>query len=74
MILEKIVIKSFGTLTDMTLEFSEKVNVIEGRNEAGKTTIAAFIKYMLYGFDRSLFYDNKLLFTLNQENPVDFCN
>ena len=51
MIIEKIVIKSFGTLTDMTLEFSEKVNVIEGRNEAGKTTIAAFIKYMLYGFD-----------------------
>ena len=51
MIIEKIVIKSFGTLTDMTLEFSERVNVIEGQNEAGKTTIAAFIKYMLYGFD-----------------------
>ena len=51
MIIEKIVIKSFGIITDMTLEFSEKVNVIEGQNEAGKSTIAAFIKYMLYGFD-----------------------
>ena len=51
MIIEKIVIKSFGLITDMTLEFSDKVNVIEGQNEAGKSTIAAFIKYMLYGFD-----------------------
>ncbi len=53
MIIEKIIIKSFGLITDMTLEFSEKVNVIEGQNEAGKSTIAAFIKYMLYGFDES---------------------
>ena len=51
MIIEKIVIKSFGIITDMTLEFSDKVNVIEGQNESGKSTIAAFIKYMLYGFD-----------------------
>ena len=50
MIIEKIVIKSFGLITDMTLEFSDKVNVIEGQNESGKSTIAAFIKYMLYGF------------------------
>lgn len=53
MIIEKIVIKSFGLLTDMTLEFSKSVNVIEGRNESGKSTIAAFIKYMLYGFDNT---------------------
>ena len=53
MIIEKIVIKSFGLLTDMTLEFSDGVNVIEGRNESGKSTIAAFIRYMLYGFDNS---------------------
>ena len=53
MIIEKIVIKSFGPLTDMTLEFSETINVIEGQNEAGKSTIAAFIKYMLYGFEGS---------------------
>ena len=53
MIIEKIVIKSFGLITDMTLEFSDSVNVIEGQNESGKSTIAAFIKYMLYGFDDS---------------------
>ena len=50
MIIEKIVIKSFGRINDMTLEFSERVNVIEGENESGKSTIAAFIRYMLYGF------------------------
>ena len=51
MIIEKIDIKSFGQLTDMTLDFTSSVNVIEGQNEVGKSTIAAFIKYMLYGFD-----------------------
>ncbi len=51
MIIEKLEIKSFGQLTDMVLEFSDKINIIEGQNEAGKSTIAAFIKYMLYGFE-----------------------
>ncbi len=51
MIIEKIDIKSFGLIRDMTLQFSRSVNVIEGQNEAGKSTIAAFIKYMLFGFD-----------------------
>ena len=51
MIIEKIEIRSFGLLRDMTLEFAPTVNIIEGQNEAGKTTIAAFIKYMLFGFD-----------------------
>lgn len=50
MIIEKISINSFGALRDVTLEFSETVNVIEGENESGKSTLAAFIKYMLYGF------------------------
>lgn len=53
MIIEKINVKSFGMITDMTLEFSSGINVIEGENEAGKSTIAAFIKFMLYGFDNS---------------------
>ncbi len=54
MIIEKINIKSFGLLTDTTLEFSDSINVIEGPNEAGKSTIAAFIRYMFYGFDGAL--------------------
>jgi len=54
LIIEKIDIKSFGMLNDLTLEFSDSVNVIEGQNEAGKSTIAAFIKYMLFGFEGDL--------------------
>jgi uncharacterized protein YhaN len=53
MVIKKIIIKSFGMITDMTLEFSDGVNVVEGQNEAGKSTIAAFINYMLYGFGES---------------------
>ena len=48
MIIEKIDIRSFGLIKDMTLEFSPTVNVIEGQNEAGKTTIAAFIIYHFF--------------------------
>lgn len=50
MIIEKIEINAFGALTNVTLEFTETVNVISGENEVGKSTIAAFIRYMLYGF------------------------
>ena len=51
MIIEKIDIRSFGLLGDMSLEFAPTVNIIEGQNESGKSTIAAFIKYMLFGFE-----------------------
>jgi len=33
----------------MNLDLSDGINVIEGKNESGKSTIAAFIKFMLYG-------------------------
>ena len=51
MIIESIDIKSFGALREVSMKFSDTINVIEGQNEAGKSTIAAFIKYMLFGFD-----------------------
>ncbi len=50
MIIERVEITSFGNLQDVTLEFGAKVNVLVGANEAGKSTVAAFIRYMLYGF------------------------
>ena len=50
MIIESIFIGHFGNLSNMTLEFGEGLNVILGPNESGKTTVAAFIRYMLYGF------------------------
>ena len=47
--IEKIHIDSFMGKRDLTLEFSSGVNILRGDNESGKSTIAEFIKYMLYG-------------------------
>lgn len=48
--IESLNITSFGGLRDLSLEFSDGLTVIEGTNESGKSTVAAFIKFMLYGF------------------------
>lgn len=50
MIIENIKITSFGRLQNASFEFGDGLNIIEGENEAGKSTLAAFIRYMLYGF------------------------
>lgn len=39
----------FGKFTDYTLSFSDGLQVIYGKNEAGKSTIQLFLKVMLYG-------------------------
>ncbi len=52
MIIESIHIRSFGRLAEYTCRFDEHMQIIEGDNEAGKSTVAAFIRYMLYGFPR----------------------
>lgn len=49
MYIEKLQINSFGKLSDLTLELAPGINIIEGANESGKSTIAAFIKFMFYG-------------------------
>lgn len=43
----------FAGLTDTRLDFCDGLNVIEGLNESGKSTVNAFIKFMLYGLERS---------------------
>lgn len=50
MIIKSINIISFGKLKNKQISFSDKLNVIYGRNESGKTTISAFIEAMLYSF------------------------
>ena len=49
MIIEKIHIINFGKLSDFTLELADGINIIEGKNESGKSTVSAFIKFMFYG-------------------------
>ncbi len=53
MTINEIYIKNFGKLSSFKLTAHEGVNIIYGPNEAGKTTIMAFIKAMLYGAGRA---------------------
>lgn len=45
-------ISGFGSFKDYKLSFDDGLNVILQPNGWGKTTLAAYIKAMLYGFDR----------------------
>lgn len=42
----------FSRFSDKTFSFSDGFNIIEGKNESGKSTLQAFIKFMLYGLPR----------------------
>jgi len=50
--IKELYIQSFGALRNRSFRFDEGVNILEGPNESGKTTVAAFIKYMFYGPDQ----------------------
>ena len=43
-------VKSFGKLSNVNLSFKSGLNVISNVNGFGKTTMASFIRAMLYGF------------------------
>ncbi len=45
-------ITEFGALKDKKISFSDGLNIIEGDNESGKSTLVLFIKFMLYGLGR----------------------
>lgn len=49
--IKNIHISNFGKLHEMQMDFSEGLNVITGENGWGKSTLAAFLKAMLYGMD-----------------------
>lgn len=57
MIIKYIYIESFGSLQRKTLSFSEGLNIIEGENESGKTTVCAFIRFLFYGFSDAAYAD-----------------
>lgn len=43
-------IENFGKLQDLTISFSDGLNVFRKENGWGKSTLAAFLKVMFYGF------------------------
>lgn len=48
--IEKLVIFGFGQHENVTIPFKDGINVLYGRNEAGKTTIQQFLLSVLFGF------------------------
>ena len=45
-------IDGFGKFHDRTISFEDGLNVIYGKNEAGKSTLHTFIRGMLFGIER----------------------
>ncbi len=45
-------IDGFGKFHNLDLRFADGMNILYGRNEAGKSTLHAFLQAMLYGLER----------------------
>ena len=45
-------IDGFGKFHDLSVSFDKDLNVVYGRNEAGKSTLHTFIRCMLFGLER----------------------
>ena len=45
-------IEGFGKFHNKTISFHDGMNVIYGKNEAGKSTLHTFIRGMLFGIER----------------------
>ena len=48
--IEKVEINSFGKLKNTVLTPGKGMNVLTAPNESGKSTLAAFLKFVFYGF------------------------
>lgn len=49
MIITKLQIDSFGGLNRKSIGLSDGINIINGKNESGKSSVCDFIRFMLYG-------------------------
>lgn len=52
MIIKKLSIKEFGSLKNKEIYLGGGINLVEGDNESGKSTLLSFIRFLLYGTPR----------------------
>jgi uncharacterized protein YhaN len=53
MIIKEIIIDGFGIFSNFRINnLASGINIISGRNEAGKSTLLKFIRYTLFGYPR----------------------
>ena len=51
--INKIKINSYGKIKNKEINFNERINIIHGKNESGKSTILKFITNSLYGISKN---------------------
>ena len=53
MTINKLELQAFGKFRDHSVDLHDGLNVLYAPNETGKSTLAGFIRYMLYGFPKN---------------------
>lgn len=58
MIIKNITVREFGPLENFSCELAPGMNIIEGANESGKSSIIGFVRFILYGLPSRRGEDN----------------
>lgn len=58
MIIKNITVREFGPLEDFSCDLMPGMNVIEGANESGKSSLIGFVRFILYGLPSRRGEDN----------------
>ena len=53
MFIKHIKINGFGKIHNKEIDLTNGLNIIQGQNESGKSTISNFIKCMFYGISKN---------------------
>ena len=65
--INKININNYGNLSNKEINLDNKINIIYGKNEAGKSTLLNFIESMFFGANKNK--DKKLIPDFDRYNP-----
>ena len=69
----KLELTHFGKFHLKTITFTSGLNIVYGKNEAGKSTIHAFVRSMLFGIPDTEEGNERYEHYLPWETPHDFC-
>ena len=54
MYIESVYAVSFGSLKNVSLDLTSGMNIVEGRNESGKSTFGDLIRFIFYGLSAAV--------------------